>query len=341
MKAGSAAAVHREPFSPEAAWLRAADLWLQRQLKVESGSNVFPLMHVAAYYTLFSAAIIPGFIESTLLLVIVWVLVIGFNYSLSIGILHLHAHRHLFNQRIPNRILEFLLCFPCGLSYPMMRYVHVHMHHSFDNGPGDLTSTRGFERGWRTVYYWVRYAAICQRATFRGLFAHDAQPVWRNLRTQYLMDTLGTIALVVVLFVWVDMSRTVLFWHVPLLIVFTNIGFFAWLTHAPAFEGKINGSLNTTNRFANLLMHNQGYHLVHHRHPGIHWTQIPNHLDVMLEVDDRLIVPYGVLLPSSWRVALPCKLHDAPHGANWKNRYREKRDSNRLRIPVMPYFGWI
>lgn len=336
-----ASSMQRAPFEPEAAWLRSADLWLQRHLKLESGSNIFPLMHVVAYYVFFIAAIIPGFIESPVILGLLGAILVGLNYSLSIGILHIHAHRRLFNNRVLNRILELLLCFPCGLSYPMMRYIHVYLHHSYNNGPGDLTSTHGFERGWRAVYYWISYAAICQRATVRGLFASDAQPVWRKLRTQYLVDTLGVNALVMLLFVSLDMARIALFWHLPLLIVYINIGFFAWLTHAPAFDGDINGSLNTTNRWVNLLMHNQGYHVVHHQHPGIHWTQIPNYLDVMLGVDNRLIVPYWVMLHSSWRVALPGSLHDAAYGGGWKNRYRRKRESNRLRIPFMPYFGWI
>jgi len=341
MNTDSSPQILRNPFEPDIYWLRSIDLWLRRTLRMESGSNIFPLMHVVAYYIFFVSAIIPGFIESTLLLCLIWGVVVGLNYSLSIGILHIHAHRRLFESPSLNRILEFLLCFPCGLSYPMMRYIHVHMHHTYDNGPGDLTSTQGFDRGWRAIYYWVRYAVVCQRATVKGLFAQDAAPVWRKLRKQYLVDTLGTISIVVILFVGVDMARIALFWHLPLLIVFINIGFFAWLTHAPALEGKINGSLNTTNPLVNLLMHNQGYHVVHHMHPGIHWTQIPNNLDVMIKVDDRLIVPYWVLLPSSWRMAVPRTLHDPQYGAAWKKRYSRKRKLNDLRAPFIPYFGWI
>jgi fatty acid desaturase len=223
----------------------------------------------------------------------------------------------------------------------MMRYVHVYQHHTYANGLGDWTSTRGYEHGWRAVYYWIRYAAICQRATWRGLFSRDASPVWRKLRFQYTTDTLGTIGLVAILFYYVDPVRVALFWHLPLVVVFINIGFFAWLTHAPAFEGEINGSLNTTNRWANVLMHNQGYHLVHHQHPGIHWTQIPSNLDAMLEVDERLIVPYWVTLPSAWRIALPHKFHNETYANQWQDRYRLKREAKQLRVRIMPYFGWI
>ena len=57
--------------------------------------------------------------------------------------------------------------------------------------------------------------------------------------------------------------------------------------------------------------------------------------------DDRLIVPYWVLLPSSWRIAVPRTLYDPHYGAAWKKRYSRKRKLNDLRAPFIPYFGWI
>ena len=331
----------RSPFEPDIAWLRAVDQWLRHYLKLESGANIFPLLHIVAYYIFFVAAIFPGFIESPFLLFLDWCFVVLLNYSLSIGVLHLHAHRRLFESHVLNRIVEFFLCFPSVVSYPMMRYMHVYQHHIYSNGHGDRTSTQGYEHGWRAVGYWIRYAAICQRETAKGLFGNEASSGWRKFRIQHVTDTLGTIGLVLVLFIFVDTARVALFWHLPLAIVFVNIGFFAWLTHAPAFDGELNGSLNTTNRWANVLMHNQGYHVVHHRFPGIHWTQIPSQLDVMLEVDKRLIVPYWVTLPSVWRITKPHKFHNAEYGAEWKESYLSKRESNQLRLKAMPYFGWI
>ena len=98
-----------------------------------------------------------------------------------------------------------------------------------------------------------------------------------------------SLALVGVL-TWLDPIAMFWLWVVPLAITHVQAGYFAWLTHAPAgVQGSINGSMNTANNWLGLFIFNQGYHQVHHEYPGIHWTDIPDRLDVMLDVVDFLI----------------------------------------------------
>ena len=86
-------------------------------------------------------------------------------------------------------------------------------------------------------------------------------------------------------------------WCVPSLITRVTGGYFAWLTHAPAGpQGSVNGSINNVNNWMGLFIFNQGYHQVHHCYPGIHWTDIPDRLDLMLQIDPQYIVPYWVTL---------------------------------------------
>jgi fatty acid desaturase len=329
------------PIDSNHALTRKFDHWLRRVLRLESGANVFPLAHVICYYGVFVPAMIPKLITSLYLLVPLWVLFYLLSYSLSIGVLHMHAHRKLFTARAPNRVLEFLLCFPCVLSYPMMKYTHVYAHHKYQNGSKDPTSTLGYERGWRAAWYWTRYAYVCQRHTIQGLFRADAKSYWESLRSQYLVDTLVTIAIVLVYLIFIDARRMLVFWELPLILVSINIGFFAWITHAPASGNDVDGSFNTINNTMNIFIHNQGYHAVHHAHPGIHWTRIPERLDLMLAVPDHLIAPYWVILPSAWRVAIPKFLYDSNAGRKWKFRYVSKGIESRRRVPWMPYFGWV
>ena len=320
--------------------LRRMEHVLERSLSLEHGANVLPLLHVVLYYGIFGLLATPGLVTSLLLQVPLWVALLLLNYSLSIGIQHLHAHRKLFRSAVANRVLEFLLCFPCLTSYPMMRYVHVYLHHKHEDGPSDPTSTRGYEHGWRAVSYWLRYTVVAQRVAFRGILAKDASKTWRKLRVQYLVDTLGALALGGA-FLLADPWRMFWVYEVPLILILMNIGFFSWLTHAPAFEGRINGSINTTNRWMNLLIHNQGYHSVHHRHPGIHWTELPDRLKLMVDVDERLIVPYWVTLPNALRILAPRYFHSSQYGREWKRRYEAKASRGRHRLYWLPYFGWV
>ena len=322
------------------AWLRTLEARLVRRLRLEHAANVFPLGHVLTYYAIFVLLAWHGVINALWLRALLWSLLVMLNYSLSIGVMHMHAHRKLFTSRWPNRVLEFLLCFPCVHDYPSMRYVHVYLHHRYEDGPNDPTSTAGYRTGWRMLQYWVLYAPHSKWITGRALFAPDAKSIWRRLRGQFLFDA-PMCMLIAVAWAGVDLHGMVSLWLVPMLIVWTNIGFFAWLTHAPATGPKINGSFNTTNRWMNLLVHNQGFHVVHHRYPGVHWTAIPGRFDLMLEVDDRLIAPYWVLLTSAWHVATPRTLRDPRYARRWKRRYLERRGSRRVRTPLLPYFGWV
>ena len=80
-----------------------------------------------------------------------------------------------------------------------------------------------------------------------------------------------------------DNFRFALFYGIPFILTQGNTGYFAWLTHAPArvFEDDPSKSMNTVGNWLNFFIFNQGYHSVHHRYPGIHWSQIPDKFDFM------------------------------------------------------------
>lgn len=318
--------------------LRRVERWLEDTLGLEHGANVFPLAHTALFYATF-ATLLSGLLPMWLQ-VPLWVGLVLLNYSLSIGVMHLHAHRKLFVRPFANRVLEFLLALPIGLSYPLMLYVHVHLHHRFNDEEGDPTSTKGRERGLAALWYWVRYPLVCHRAVVKGLFAKDAAPPWRRLRGQYVVDS-GAVLVVLVVFGLMNLRAMVLLYLLPMLIVSFNIGYFAWLTHAPAGTGDVDGSVNTTNNWMNLFIHNQGFHAVHHRYPGVHWTMLPDRLQMMTSVDDALIVPYWVTLQSAVRLVVPERFRDAAHGRRWKTALRRRVQARQHRNPVLPYFGWI
>jgi fatty acid desaturase len=326
-------------FRAPQAHLRWLERLLERGLGLEHGANIFPLLHIALYYLIF-VALAGGWLTSPWLVVPAWVALVLLNYSLSIGIQHLHAHRKLFTRRLPNRTVEALLCLPCGLSYPVMLYVHVFLHHRYSDGEGDPTSTRGYERGWRAVWYWIRYPYVCHKATLAGLFSRDAGQRWKRLRLQYLVDT-SAVPVILVVYGLLDFSGMLRFYFLPALVVCFNIGFFAWLTHAPAEHGPINGSINTTSNWMNLLVHNQGYHAVHHLYPSLHWTMLPDRLAMMPSVEDELIVPYWVTLESALRILRPDSFRNGKHGKAWKERYVTRVASGRHRLSFLPYFGWI
>jgi len=320
-------------------WMASTERFLVKYLKLEHGANIFPLLHIVLFY-LALYFLVFGVFDSLWINFPLWIGLLLANYSLSIGIMHMHAHRKLFTRPLPNRIAEVLMSLPGGVSYPVMKYIHVHLHHRYDDGFGDPTSTRGKETGLRALQYWIGYGLLTHRETIRGLFARDAKPTWKRLRSQYVVDNLLVLGFALLIFGYDPMSF-LLFYLIPYLIVSTNIGYFAWLTHAPAREGKHNGSVNTVNNWMNLFIHNQGFHSLHHIKPSIHWTAIPDFLDEMELVDDDLIVPYWVTLESSYRIASPDQFRNEHYGKQWKQRYECARRMGCIRLKAMPYFAWV
>jgi fatty acid desaturase len=326
--------------------LSAIERQAERLLYLEHGANLGPLLHVASYYGILYTLTSASSVLSTGIWIFYWVLLVLLGYSLTIGILHLHAHRRLFDKRraagrVFNRVLGILLAFPSLLTLAEMMVFHVINHHGQRNGPKDFGSTRGCETGWRAVRYWIRYGYLVKSCSFRSIFATDASRALKRERVWIVLDL--SIAATVVITLTICMPKSMLVcWWIPFLVNSLTAGYFAWLTHAPArADTRANSSVNHVNNVLNLFIFNQGYHHIHHEHPGIHWSDIPSKFGEMDDVDDALIVPYWVTLHSSWRVLLPAGFTNPKFGARWRRRIARKRRDGTTTLPVLCYFGWI
>ena len=158
-----------------------------------------------------------------------------------------------------------------------------------------------------------------------------------------MFDLTLVVSLIVVTACFADTTRFMLFYVIPFLVTQVNAGYFAWLTHAPArdFDDDPSKSMNTVGNLLNFLIFNQGYHSVHHRYPGIHWSQIPDKLDFMRQVDPDVIVPYWMTLNSAWRVLVPGGFLDATYGERWKAKLEKRMEEGTVRSRYLPWFAWV
>ncbi|WP_280344080.1 fatty acid desaturase [Nocardia neocaledoniensis] len=330
MSTGTPVAPEQAPFS-------------KRVLKLEHASNIGPLLHIALWIGMLSLGLFVPAATNWYLAVPLIIVLSLLNLSLTIGVMHMHTHRPLFVSKFPNRVVDFLCCLPGNLTAAEMREVHVLNHHRFNDGPGDVTSTTGMEKGLGAIWYWVRYGVIVKIHTMRMVFAPDPAPRRKRTRHQFLLDM--ALYAIVIGTVWylVDFDRFVLFYWVPFLITQVNAGYFAWLSHAPAkeFEDDPSTSLNNAGNVLNFLIFNQGYHSVHHRYPGIHWSQIPDKLDYMRDVNPGVIVPYWMVAQSGWRLFWPGGFLNERYGNKWKAKLEKRIEEGTVRSRYLPWFAWI
>jgi fatty acid desaturase len=313
----------------------------ERILHVEHGANVFPLGHLLCYYGLLGWCLRPSGPRVPWVVVPAVVVLTLLNFSVTIGVLHMHAHRSLFVIDRLNRLADLACCFPSWLTATEMRAAHVAHHHRYDNGEKDVTSTLGFEAGPRAIVYWVRYAWTIKAWSIARVAAPDAPAVWRRRGRQMALDLAVVATVVLVLSAQVP-ARMAIFYWLPMAVTLVTTGYFAWLTHAPA-EGRTGAStsINNVNNVLNFFIFNQGYHSIHHRFPGIHWSEIPDRLTYMRDVDPDVVVRYWVTLNTAWRLAVPRGFREPEHGSLWKQRLERCLSDGRCRSKVLPYFASV
>ena len=315
----------------------------RRVVKLEHPANIIPIAHIVAWLTLLTFALFAPVATRWYIAVPLVVLLSLLNFSLTIGVLHMHTHRPLFVSRRPNRVIDVLCCLPSLLTAAEMREVHVLNHHRFDDGPGDVTSTAGSERGLAAVFYWFRYGSIVKTHSLRTLSGRDVSKTRRVRRSQFIRDTVLVVALIIAAAYFAGNSRFLLFYAIPFVVIHINIGYFAWLTHAPArnFTDDPSKSMNTVGNWLNFCIFNQGYHSVHHRYPGIHWSQIPDKLDFMRQVEPGVVVPYWMTINSTWRVMVPGRFLDVDYGTRWQAKLDKRLEEGSVRARLLPWFAWI
>jgi len=315
----------------------------RRVLKLEHPANIGPLVHIACWIGLLAVSLLVPAATNWYLAVPLIVTLTLLNFSITIGVLHMHTHRPLSVSRRVNRVIDVLCCMPAALTAAEMREVHILNHHRYNDGPGDVTSTAGREHGLRAVWYWIRYGVVVKNHTVRTTFAANASPGRRKRGYQFMLDFTLVVVLMVATWYVTDTTRFTLFYWIPFIVTQVNSGYFAWLTHAPArgFDDDPSKSMNTVGNWLNFFIFNQGYHSVHHRYPGIHWSQIPDKLDFMRKVEPDVVVPYWMTLNSAWRLVAPGRFLDATYGERWKAKLEKRIEEGSVRSRYLPWFAWI
>jgi len=223
---------------------------------------------------------------------------LGWISGINVGVnFHNHAHRRIFTSRLVNRWFGRIWTVSGGWPSFFWEYSHVTVHHARLLGPEDWTLPKRKADGsledfrvYALAHWPWRYMVHLRKELTSG----------RGLRRKAVREFAIFLTLWSIPF-WIDPIMAVWLWVLPHWIANVLVmGPGMYVQHAGCVRKCPDRLVSHSNVFLsiffNLTMFNIGYHLEHHDHPRVHWSELPElHKGLRKELIDGAahVVPYG------------------------------------------------
>lgn len=191
-------------------------------------------------------------------------------------ITHNTVHAPMFRERWANRVVQVVLTLTYG--HPVSAFVPGHnlSHHRFTQTDRDLMRTSKLRYRSNLVnqilFGWVVGPPIFASNLRFAMTMRTRRPRWFR---QLMLETLAFVGFVVGAFL-VDPLSALLFVVVPHQYAAWGIMGINYVQHDGCdASSPWNHSRNFTGRWVNLITFNNGYHGIHHMHPSLHWSLLP------------------------------------------------------------------
>jgi fatty acid desaturase len=196
---------------------------------------------------------------------------------------HMEAHRPqgYFSEKyhkVFGRYVEFFLGYLYGDLPELGRTVHVRLHHKENGGPDDTVSSSGYDRTSPLDFLWYLSDNIW---TALGLapYAYFKARGDEKERRRMLWGMTRYYVYFGAVFIY-DWRIGIVFALVPLLCMNFIMAIAAWVQHAFCDpEHPEDYFACTVTIFDDVNFMNEGYHLCHHHRSGLHWTEMPAHME--------------------------------------------------------------
>ena len=202
-----------------------------------------------------------------------------FYYKGRFGLMfHCICHRKLFKKNFQwmHTYITWVVCPFFGHSPEGYFSHHLGMHHIENNMPDDTSCTMGYQRDSLKSFllYFSRFIMVGAKNTLLYLYFRKRKKLYERFTAGEVLYILFCIGMC-----FVNLKATLLVCIVPLFFCRLVSMLGNWTQHAfvdkddPANAYK--NSLNCINTSYNRICFNDGYHVIHHLRPGLHYTEMP------------------------------------------------------------------
>lgn len=188
-------------------------------------------------------------------------------------ITHNTLHSPVFKNRGANKLFQIALT--CAYGFPVSEYVPGHnlSHHKFTQKRADLMRTSKVQFGWNALNlfaFFPRVGLDIFGENYRYVSMMKAKmPRWYHQLLVEMTVCWGT----KIVLLLVDWRKALLFVVIPHFFAVFGITTVNYLQHDGCDqEHPFNHSRNFVGRIFNWVTFNNGFHGIHHEHPGLHWS---------------------------------------------------------------------
>ena len=200
---------------------------------------------------------------------------------------HMEAHRPrgYFTEKydkVFGRYAEFFLGYFYGDLPELGRTVHVRLHHKENGGFDDNASTLEYDRTSPLDFFQYLSDNIWTALGFAPYAYFKARGDEKN-RKRMLWGIARYFLYFAAVFIY-DWRIGVVYVLVPLFAMNFIMAITSWVQHAFCDpERPEDYFVNTVTVVDEVNFMNEGYHLCHHHRSGLHWTEMPTHLEHISE----------------------------------------------------------
>jgi len=192
-------------------------------------------------------------------------------------LLHYSEHRPLFKNNLLNLFVPFVLPPFFGLPTGMYYLHHIVMHHGEKNSEGfDASSTEDFQRD-NFLHFLKYYFKWWLTTHFTLLKMSLRKKLVKEFITSFTLNA-SHLAIACYVYQYNSFAATYIF-IVPFALASFVLAFGNFSQHIflhPEKHGSSYGmTYNCINAFDNTFTFNDGYHVVHHVNPKLHWSEMP------------------------------------------------------------------